>query len=1186
MALYVIDNRYKFNSIYDSQSYKGNNPPNDVGVLWKVKDDQCRSFIINEYWKDKSKNYSICATRSNNLINPITDRLNGFPNAICSDIKGNIYVYANLEKTIQKIDINNNLSTVFTWPKFLDQTNNKDVGGFVNGKPYTTQDPVYYTNINSMAADDNENLYVALAGSFAIYKIDKNKNISKLCGQPSDTFLGPNEKANINWNTTPYKDGDKNSAVFQGGNEGPSRLKFFNNYLYVLDNREYQLRRIDLNGNVKTLLNWGQIIDYVITKNNILYIINSDFKLKKIDLNIILNSSDPKSMGIELATNMSYRVNVNKEYSTFGPDNGGQIFNFGQGITLDDKEENLYLSQRNFSYGGNPVIYKINLLTNENNPTIKAIAFAGENSEKRQGSILPSQGTDILTRDFNKNINLAFRIDKPEIISSLNVEYTYDQYVEYKIIAEGLPTKYSIAGNLPSGLIFENNIIFGNPIEVGEFFVLLRVEKIENNQTLFDSKVLNIKIKPKIISSLEVVGKSNQSLNYQIETEGTTTSYEAKLQNGQNLNTIGLSINQNTGLISGTLSSGGIFEIELKAKFNNIENTQILKIYSLDITSQTNITKFAGESFYYEITALGEPTSFEVLDLPPFLSFSNSLRKIISGILNVEAGQTLASITIKIKKDSIEYIKTLNISIGLRILNGDLSLEETLRHNQTYSLFIETDSNGNSIPGSVTISVQNLPPGLTFNNADNTISGTITNKFITGKYTSIITVTKNNITSQKNIIYKIPPIIAYNGEKIAVTIDKKFNYQINSPGAKVFIAKNLPPGLKIDYFKGIISGKCSAKSIGYYNSEISSSNEGGSTIINLLFYIGANFITKVFNKSIHNSFLNLGNPKTYSINEKESPVIYLEKGKSYIFDQSDSSNASNPLNIYFDEKKIKKLNKFISIKGTAGIDRFLTITIPKDFKETSTLYYMSENNDYVGGEIKIITKEYKLKHNIKLFCFGSCHDGQKYFIPNKLLSESSFLISGENSFIANQLGILALLSTPTGGDNFTTNLYNRKDTLNINLVKENGQIFDSSFSFDYFGTNLNYNLNPTGRYDHEFKNIKELYDHISNISFESEGNINNIDSHQYPGYKLAYCPNCISKINLVTGLNNIFSGQIEIFYNPIEIINDYTANKYLDINKENINTGDFIFFNNNLTGVIKYEKNFSSDDIYQIKRKI
>ena len=130
------------------------------------------------------------------------------------------------------------------------------------------------------------------------------------------------------------------------------------------------------------------------------------------------------------------------------------------------------------------------------------------------------------------------------------------------------------------------------------------------------------------------------------------------------------------------------------------------------------------------------------------------------------------------------------------------------------------------------------------------------------------------------------------------------------------------------------------------------------------------------------------------------------------------------------------------------------------------------------------------------------------------------------------------MSTPTGGDNFTTNLYNRKDTLNINLIKENGQIFDSSFSFDYFGIDLNYNLNPTGRYDYEFKNMKELYDHISNISFESEGNINNIDSHQYPGYKLAYCPNCISKINLITGLNNIFSGQIEIFYNPTKIIND------------------------------------------------
>ena len=251
---------------------------------------------------------------------------------------------------------------------------------------------------------------------------------------------------------------------------------------------------------------------------------------------------------------------------------------------------------------------------------------------------------------------------------------------------------------------------------------------------------------------------------------------------------------------------------------------------------------------------------------------------------------------------------------------------------------------------------------------------------------------------------------------------------------------------------------------------------------------------------------------------------------------------------------------------------------------------MSENSDFVGGEIKLISKDYKLKHNIKLLCFGARHDGQRYIIPNRIITENSFKINGDNSFIQNEVGVLAILSTPTGGNIFSSNYINRKDTLSVNLVKSDGGIELDKFDLNYFGNTLTYNAYPTG--DNEYSNMKELYDKIVDLSFGSSGvmdiypGLGSLNSYKFPGYQLDYCQGCIQNVNLITGEFNPYSGKIEIFYDPVKLINDYTANKYLNIKQDEIKTGDFIFFDSSLRDNFKYEKSFSSDTVYNISRKI
>ncbi|NBP03992.1 MAG: hypothetical protein EBU90_28645 [Proteobacteria bacterium] len=86
------------------------------------------------------------------------------------------------------------------------------------------------------------------------------------------------------------------------------------------------------------------------------------------------------------------------------------------------------------------------------------------------------------------------------------------------------------------------------------------------------------------------------------------------------------------------------------------------------------------------------------------------------------------------------------------------------------------------------------------------------------------------------------------------------------------------------------------------------------------------------------------------------------------------------------------------------------------------------------------------------------------------------------------------------------------------------------------------------------------------------------------GYQLSGCEGCIKKIILTTGQRNAYSGTFELYYNPIELTEDYTANLFLNTTTGNIKTEDFISFDN--IGAVTYSKSFYNDTNYSIPRKI
>ena len=75
---------------------------------------------------------------------------------------------------------------------------------------------------------------------------------------------------------------------------------------------------------------------------------------------------------------------------------------------------------------------------------------------------------------------------------------------------------------------------------------------------------------------------------------------------------------------------------------------------------------------------------------------------------------------------------------------------------------------------------------------------------------------------------------------------------------------------------------------------------------------------KVITKTAAHPYYNVGSTLGFTIDDVESPFIELIIGNTYKFDQSDSSNASHPLRLYYDLAKNRAYTTNITTSGTPG----------------------------------------------------------------------------------------------------------------------------------------------------------------------------------------------------------------------------------------------------------------------------
>jgi hypothetical protein len=155
---------------------------------------------------------------------------------------------------------------------------------------------------------------------------------------------------------------------------------------------------------------------------------------------------------------------------------------------------------------------------------------------------------------------LTFTTGAPGITSATNANGKQGQNFNYTIAASNNPAIFS-ATALPDGLSFNptNGVISGPPIVSGTFQVAIGA----TNEYGWDTKVLTLNIAsslPVITSARTATGTENLSgFSYTIRASNSPTRY------GASGLPLGLTVNTNTGVISGTPLYGGTFTVPIWA---------------------------------------------------------------------------------------------------------------------------------------------------------------------------------------------------------------------------------------------------------------------------------------------------------------------------------------------------------------------------------------------------------------------------------------------------------------------------------------------------------------------------------------------------------------------------------------------------------------------------------------------
>ena len=115
------------------------------------------------------------------------------------------------------------------------------------------------------------------------------------------------------------------------------------------------------------------------------------------------------------------------------------------------------------------------------------------------------------------------------------------------------------------------------------------------------------------------------------------------------------------------------------------------------------------------------------------------------------------------------------------------------------------------------------------------------------------------------------------------------------------------------------------------------------------------YTTKVITKTAAHRYNGSGSSSGYTINDIESPNIKLIPGRTYRFDQSDSSNSGHPLRFYYEAAKTTAYTTGVTTNGTAGSSGAYTQIVVSDSTPT-VLHYQCSSHGYMGNQVEVASR--------------------------------------------------------------------------------------------------------------------------------------------------------------------------------------------------------------------------------------
>ena len=108
---------------------------------------------------------------------------------------------------------------------------------------------------------------------------------------------------------------------------------------------------------------------------------------------------------------------------------------------------------------------------------------------------------------------------------------------------------------------------------------------------------------------------------------------------------------------------------------------------------------------------------------------------------------------------------------------------------------------------------------------------------------------------------------------------------------------------------------------------------------------------KVITKTAAHRYNGTGSGSGYTLDGVESPFLILTPGRTYKFDQADSSNSSHPLRFYLEADKTTQYSTNVTTNGTAGSAGAYTQILVTD-ETPIVLHYQCSAHGYMGNAIQ------------------------------------------------------------------------------------------------------------------------------------------------------------------------------------------------------------------------------------------